>query len=270
MTDFLLLLFLISLSGLLIGLINSKIVIHWGETKARDQVLKYYGLAMIVFFILFGLSTSSTTEKVNVDIEQENLEYDIEEYDKIKVEVDFQDVHNGKQKIVVYITNTSDLQFKGKVSIDIFDIQGKYAGYDTITIDSLAPGGKTFGIIWGKTGSEKIKYRIYGRFNKVQVTGRKEKYTILFEQTGLNYITFYVKLEKKDKEYIINIIKEFRQIYTKQSMVGFQIYFYSPEYKGEKGQKPSIMYYYAHYTCNYNNGHSELSFWDTTERVNIK
>lgn len=56
-------LWFLSLLGLIIGLINPKLVIWWGEKKTRGRATLIYGLAMISFFILTGITAPPTEEK---------------------------------------------------------------------------------------------------------------------------------------------------------------------------------------------------------------
>ena len=61
------LLFSVCLIALIIGLVKPRSVIRWGneEKKNRKNVLKYYGLGVILFFILFGANagTSGTAKE---------------------------------------------------------------------------------------------------------------------------------------------------------------------------------------------------------------
>ena len=52
-----LILFFLSFFLLVIGLIKPIMVILWGEKRTRGRVLIYYGIATVVFFILFGISS---------------------------------------------------------------------------------------------------------------------------------------------------------------------------------------------------------------------
>ena len=53
----------LAFTGLIIGLIKPNKVIRWGEKKNRKQVVLIYGLAIIVFFILFVITISSPEKK---------------------------------------------------------------------------------------------------------------------------------------------------------------------------------------------------------------
>ncbi|MBM7623662.1 hypothetical protein [Sporohalobacter salinus] len=49
-------LFLFFILGLIIGLIKPKLVIRWGtEEKTRKEVLKYYGLGLLLYSFLYGI-----------------------------------------------------------------------------------------------------------------------------------------------------------------------------------------------------------------------
>ncbi len=62
MDDIFLLLFLLSGAAMVFGIIKPSLVVRWGaiEKRGRKNVFKYYGTALIVFFILFGVTTGGT------------------------------------------------------------------------------------------------------------------------------------------------------------------------------------------------------------------
>ena len=40
----------------IVGIVKPSLVIRWGdENKTRGQVIKYYGVAMVVFLVLFSI-----------------------------------------------------------------------------------------------------------------------------------------------------------------------------------------------------------------------
>lgn len=57
---------LISLLGLIIGLISPKVVIRWGEKKTRGQVFKIFGILFIVFVCIIGATTPSQEKKTEI------------------------------------------------------------------------------------------------------------------------------------------------------------------------------------------------------------
>ncbi|EKQ53278.1 MULTISPECIES: hypothetical protein [unclassified Clostridium] len=68
MENVMIILFLVCFVCLIIGLIKPSIVVRWGivEKRNRKSVLKYYGIGLIVAFILVGIfapKTSNTTDK---------------------------------------------------------------------------------------------------------------------------------------------------------------------------------------------------------------
>src|SRR5690625_2873392 len=91
-----LILFFISFLALLIGLIKPNIVLKWlPEAKRnRKSVAMYFGIAAVVFFILFGATASPTNDSADADnndqIEQEEKakeeELKKEQEEKIKEE----------------------------------------------------------------------------------------------------------------------------------------------------------------------------------------
>ena len=55
----------ISIICVIVGLINPKVVIRWGNDneKKRSKVLLYYGLVMVMSFIIAVATSPSTEEK---------------------------------------------------------------------------------------------------------------------------------------------------------------------------------------------------------------
>ena len=56
-------LFFLFLFALIIGLISPKLVIRWGSKRTRGRVFLSYGLAMLVFFILVGVTAPPTGQE---------------------------------------------------------------------------------------------------------------------------------------------------------------------------------------------------------------
>ena len=89
MTAIFILLFLACIIGLILGLIKPTMVLKWGDLEKRNRksVLKYYGIGLIVTFILiaaFAPKTTntgdkSTTAKVETTVKEEPKEKTEEE-----------------------------------------------------------------------------------------------------------------------------------------------------------------------------------------------
>lgn len=81
MEDLFMILFLLSFVGLIIGMIKPKIVIKWGKKKNRLQVLKYYGIGIIIFFVLFGMTSEPVNKQENGTIQKESVQKKVENND---------------------------------------------------------------------------------------------------------------------------------------------------------------------------------------------
>ncbi len=95
MDNLFLLLLLLSFLALVIGIIKPNLVIRWGniEKRNRKNVFKFYGLSVIIFFILFGMSIPSTetsnSEDDTIKIEQKrNEEKQSKREEETKVEIE--------------------------------------------------------------------------------------------------------------------------------------------------------------------------------------
>lgn len=72
MNNLMLLLFLICIICLIIGIIKPSIVIRWGEKRNRKKVFLYYGLGIVISFILFGVTIPKTANTGNNKVENTN------------------------------------------------------------------------------------------------------------------------------------------------------------------------------------------------------
>ncbi|QIB67795.1 hypothetical protein Ami103574_10345 [Aminipila butyrica] len=63
------LLFVICLIAVIIGLISPNVVVRWGtqEEKTRKNVLKYYGIGMLLFFVLTGVFSGNSDQNIEQD-----------------------------------------------------------------------------------------------------------------------------------------------------------------------------------------------------------
>jgi hypothetical protein len=73
MDDLFLAIFLLSILCLFFGMINPRAVIRWGdkEQRTRKKVLMFYGVLMIMSFVLFGLSTDPVELENDAIIDEE-------------------------------------------------------------------------------------------------------------------------------------------------------------------------------------------------------
>ncbi len=125
-----LLLLILSLVGLVVGLISPKLAIRWGSRRTRGRVLLTYGLAAVVFFILFGI-IAPPTQQPAVPPEPEVEEVDKGHYSTLEVT----DVSVSGDKVL--ISGRTDLPDGASVIVG-FDVWGRsgsdlYIGVDEKT-----------------------------------------------------------------------------------------------------------------------------------------
>lgn len=112
MDNVFLILFFLSVIALIVGLIKPSMVIKWGEEKNvnRKNVLKYYGLSMVVFFILTGVF-AKTPENEDIAKKTDNTTSQNEEKVKIKEEEEkFKILEEDKSFIVKNYADFTDLE----------------------------------------------------------------------------------------------------------------------------------------------------------------
>ncbi|WP_206458888.1 hypothetical protein [Anaerovorax sp. IOR16] len=109
---------------LIIGLVKPKLVIKWGmeENKSRKNVLKYYGIGTIIFFILFTVNIDAVDiEKDNSNISEPTIEQ--------SMTVDEKAAANLDAKIVAL----GDIE---SITLDkLVDVQALRDSYEELTID---------------------------------------------------------------------------------------------------------------------------------------
>lgn len=134
MDGFLLILFLLSFIGFILGLISPKIVIYWGK-KTRGQVLLFYGIATLVFFISFGLVSPSDSTKNSRSNEAIKADENVEEVTANTAIGKLQIIDTIYENSKVKITGKTDLPDGSSITVD-FDVAGRsgsdtYIGVDT-------------------------------------------------------------------------------------------------------------------------------------------
>lgn len=249
--------------GMIIGLSSAQEGYEAGRQAAKDG--QTAGQKEVV-------SESTPTSFVNPQTEMEKpVPNDKQKMlNAIKAEADFQDILNGKQKVVVYITNNNThASFTGSVKVEVKSVDNKVLGWDIIYPEKLPPNGKTWGIIWAEPGGDRIETEVSGEFEEMNVEQSGAKFDIASTVSGLNYQTFYVVVPEIEAEELISVAKAFRKTYTRDAVLGFQIFFYS-EQNRKKAEAKDINSAEANYAANYNNGLSELSMYATGERIEVK
>lgn len=237
----------------------------------KNKWMMIAGVILVLFVI--GSIVGDQSEQVNSDTPQEAAvkteEASAEELKAIEVKADFQDVMDGKQKVVVWINNNSDKNFEGTISVRLKSVLGEARGSDTIFIDKLPPSIGTTAIIWGKEGAAEAEYTVSGQF--AATTGYKSKvqYELIFEQPGNHYTTLFIKVEDTSADALTDIIIEKRSIYQSDTMVGFQVFFFDSTQQVEPGMKPDIDNAIANYATNYSSGLSQLKIYSTGETIDI-
>ncbi|MBN7772363.1 hypothetical protein [Clostridium aminobutyricum] len=86
---------------LVIGVFRPRTVIRWGldEQKTKKNVMKYYGIGMILFLILFSINVDdSSVEKSNLNTEISSVEQTVNADEKIasNIEKKIEDLRNAE------------------------------------------------------------------------------------------------------------------------------------------------------------------------------
>lgn len=287
------LLALLGMAGVAVALVLLvvQLVFKRGWTKKKIWTVGAISLALFVVGVVMGVSSvpdgynagkqaakmevvpdpePSPSEHLKDNSEKSGSIVKQNMFDAIKIEADFQEVSNGKQKVVVYITNNdTQASFTGSVKVEVKSVTNKVLGWDIIYPDKLPPNGKTWAIIWAKPGGDRIETEVSGEFEEMRMEQPGTKFDIVSTASGLNYQTFYVVVPKIEAEELTSIAKAFRKTYTQDAVLGFQVYFYS-EQNRKKAEAKDIDSAEANYATNYKSGLSELIIYATGKRIEVK
>ena len=117
-------LFLVSLVGLIVGLVRPKLVIRWGSKRTRERVALSYGLAAVVFIILYGVTAPPATKQVREKPEVTPSAATEEEKPKKFSKLEITDVVYKDDK--VRVSGITDLPDGSQLSVN-FDVAGRAA-----------------------------------------------------------------------------------------------------------------------------------------------
>jgi hypothetical protein len=173
-------LFFISGICIILGIINPKIVIRWGDisNKKRGRVFLYYGTAMFMFFVMVGATGTSSNDDIKFDdysndgINKDEVESksnintaNLEEIDLESVKwntTDLDVLTNGNlQKAIEVLNSMNDEDIKSKItevaSSDVNKAPWKYYGQiinfsGTAEIVYEYPPGSDFSKVLAKGG----------------------------------------------------------------------------------------------------------------------
>jgi len=140
--------------------------------KMRRKYGVIASVCILLLFLVLAAGSGSDSKKDSSTSDSSKAETATKaDLDKIKVEFDAQDMVNekGEQKVVVWVKNTHSEVFDGSVSVTSKDVDGSRLGGDSIFIDKLKPGEKTYAICWFKTSSSpEFTYSISGSFTQAK------------------------------------------------------------------------------------------------------
>ncbi len=112
--------------------------------KINVEVKKSTGclVFILIFIVLFAISLKACGDSPEVAAKKAaDLQLAKE---KVKVTFEVQDIHEYKQKIVIFIKNESDKTFSGSVDIKISNSINEVLQTDYIYPEKVAPGNQTY------------------------------------------------------------------------------------------------------------------------------
>lgn len=131
------------------------IVYRLATKKEFDRRLSGAFVISVALLILGTMIPSGSTTE----------DYSKEDYSKIEVRAEAQDLINekGQTKVVVWVKNNSSKTFDGQVKVTSLDIDGSHLSFDGFYPKDLTPGKSTYGITWLKVAkSPNVKAEVIG------------------------------------------------------------------------------------------------------------
>jgi len=163
-TIFFLLTFLVFI-GFVVGLIKPEKVIRWGENKTRKQVALTYGIATLIFFILFVVTTPPKTETETKSLEQEEQSLQTQSPSSQKEEIESEEGQKTQEQLpseentylVTEVIDGDTIKIEGGQTI-------RYIGIDTPETVHPSKPVECF----GKEASNKNKELVEGKRVKLE------------------------------------------------------------------------------------------------------
>lgn len=92
-----------------------------------------------------------SAESQRSDSGEETFETVQEDLKKIEITHELQDIHEHKQKVVIWVSNDSDKILSGNLRIDIKSRDDHILAIDNFPIDDLKPGQKKYAVMMAET-----------------------------------------------------------------------------------------------------------------------
>ncbi|HEX8931664.1 MAG TPA: hypothetical protein VF810_00735 [Patescibacteria group bacterium] len=121
---------------------NKKLSKSYKEKPMKELIVLPIVLFVVSFIVFLSTSGGNSENEVKGDLNQ------------ISVSTEFQRNIDGKQKVVVWVQNNSPYKFSGNLSM-IFKSTGNNVPIDndTVFVENLVAGQKTYSILWCKPAS---------------------------------------------------------------------------------------------------------------------
>jgi len=160
--------FFISIICLIVGLINPRIVLRWGEIKTRKRAAVVFGTVALISLVVVGYtnpnkklySEQRAAKAAEVAQQQADQKQEMQKQqeinksvaDQLKIKVEVQNTMDSKDnnKVVTWIRNESDYVVSGNVNVRLKDAANNTVDSDTVFIDKVQPKMGTYAISWLK------------------------------------------------------------------------------------------------------------------------
>lgn len=207
MASLFLLLFLISIFLLIIGLVKPSLVLKWGKTRGRGQVLIFYGIAIIVFFVLICVFAPPQSDEAKEE-KQVKQQQDLKNVGNVaeNTPIDGQELSNlnATNTSTSTTSNNQNQTFKVSRVIDGDTIQlengdkVRYIGIDTPETVDPSKAIQCF----GKEASNKNKELVEGKeVRLVKDVSDKDRYGRLLRYVYVGDLFINLELVKQGYAY---------------------------------------------------------------------
>jgi len=116
--------FVFSFLAFVIGVIKPKVIIRWKENPNRKEVLKIFGITLIILFISIGVVGSMTDDNSKEKNNSENLESETSKID-VKLDIDHKVSEENKLKIIISSNLPEQTNFLVTIMNDKYDYKAQ-------------------------------------------------------------------------------------------------------------------------------------------------
>ena len=178
-----------------------------GRHRSREKIVVSL---LLILFLIVGIVTGTAANR-----------------DPLKVSIQPQAASSetDRQRIIIWIENTSDKMFSGTLFFELLDTN-ELADFFSFRIEQLLPGQKTYEVTVPKRPDRitEYTYRYRGTFGDAEAAGTALEYQEAGREGGSEYMIFYIYTSYVKRDDIQRIVDFYKGRFTEVSSMKICFY----------------------------------------------